>query len=213
MKQTLNILVYALFMMGFGLIIWTVIPDGQVEKVFTINQDLSLFSEKIECIEIQNLMGAKYTLIYPRSIPSGESGMVQVDIEKAENLESDINSDIVLDACGISLEVWIDGEGVVAEPGNKIIKPYLDLPYQFIKFEIFPKNDQDIKGTIWINAVFPGETGSVLERIPIFAVPFVIQIRSLFGMPVRSIKILSSFLIVLALVLVIFQKDPERKRK
>ena len=69
-----------------------------------------------------------------------------------------------METCGISLEVWIDGEGVVAEPGNKIIKPYLNVPSQFIKFEIFPMNNQVIKGTIWISAVFPGDTRSVIGK-------------------------------------------------
>ena len=213
MKQILKILVYAFFMMGFGLLIWTVIPDGQVERVFTINPDFLLFSEKMECSEVQNLLNTEFTVNYPKSIRSGESGVVQVDFEKAEIDESKINTDYELKSCGISLEVWIDGEGVVAEPGNKIIKPYQNVPSQFIKFEIFPMNDQAIKGTLWISAVFPGNTKSVLERIPIFAVPFAIQIRSLFGIPVWNMKILSSFLMVLAFVLVIFQKDPDKKRK
>ena len=188
MKQILKIMVYALFILGFGLLIWTVIPEGQVERVFSINPDFSLFSEKIDCEEIQNLLSAKFIINYPKSIRSGESGVIQVDIEKAENDASKINIDNELEACGISLEVWIDSEGVVAEPGNKIIKPYLNVPSQFIKFEVFPINDQVIKGTIWISAVFPGDAKSVLERIPIFAIPFTIHIRSLFGMSVKSSK-------------------------
>jgi hypothetical protein len=185
--------------MGSGLLIWTIVPEGRMEREFIIDREFSLFSEKTNCIEIQNLLSTEFTVNYPRSIHFGESGVARVDIEKVETDENKSENNIELEPCGISLEVWMEGDGVVAEPGNKIIKPYLNVPSQFIKFEIFPMIDQAIKGTLWINAVFPGDTGSVLETIPIFAVPYAIQVHSIFGLPARSMRILAISLIVLVL--------------
>ena len=83
MKHLVKVFVSALLMMGSGLLIWTIIPQNRVEKVFNLDPDYSLFSEKMECGEVKNLLGANFTVIYPRSIWIGESGLVQVDIEKS----------------------------------------------------------------------------------------------------------------------------------
>ena len=209
MKHLIRILSIVFFMMGSGLLIWTIIPEGQVEKILIIDPEFSLFSEKMKCEEVQNLLGTEFTLNYPRSIRSGEYGVIQVEFIKDIMDENKINKDDDLGTCEISLEVWIEGEGVVIEPGNKIIKSYLNVPSQFIRFELFPINDQLIKGTLWISAVFPGDTGTGLERIPIFTIPFAFQVQSLFGLHAKGMRILSSFLIVLALGLVIFPKKTD----
>ena len=213
MKRLLIILGYALFMIGSGLLIWTMITEGRVERVFIIDPKFSLLSEKVECDEVQNLLDSEFIVNHPKAIRYGESGEVQVDIENAEIDKKSINNGNELEACGISLEVWFEGDGMIVEPGNKIIKPYLKVPSQIIKLEIFPINDRVIKGTIWISVVFPGDTGSVLERIPIFSVPYTIQVHSLLGLPVSGMRILSFFLIILSLVLDKLIEDPGRKRK
>ncbi len=213
MKQLLKILVIVFFLMGSGLLIWTIIPQNRVEKVFTIDPNYSLFYEKMKCGEVNNLLGTDFTVIYPRSIWSGEPGFVQVDIEKGKIDENKTNKVNELAPCEISLEVWIDGRGMVVEPGNKIIKPYLNVPSQSIKFDIFLMYDQSVKGTIWISAVFTDNIRSVLERTPMFAVPYTIQVHSLFGLSARSVRILSVCIIILALALGIIQKESEREPK
>jgi hypothetical protein len=213
MRQIIRLFIYTLIIIGSGLFIWTMLPDRRVEQLFTINPDASLFSEKLKCEKVQDLMNAKYLVNYPESIRSGESGEILVIIEKPELIRSQISINDELEDCGILLEVWIDGKDMIIFPKNKIIEPFLGNQNQRFGFEIFPKTDQLNKGTIWIYVVYPNDKGTGVERIPMFAIPFVIQIRSFFGISVRMIRILSSLLAILSLVFLFLQNDPIKKRK
>jgi len=213
MRRLLRILVYVLLMMGSGVLIWTLIPENQEKRVLTIGPEFTLFSEKMKCEEVKNLLISKFTVINSRSIRTGESGEVQVDIDKAEFVEISNIKDNELDTCGLSLEVWINGADIVAEPGDKIITPFLNVRTQTIKFDLFPKHGQKINSTIWISAIFPVDNKMIMERIPIFAVPLIIQVHSLFGLSTGSLRILLSSLIFLALVLLNCKKYSEIKRK
>lgn len=213
MKQFIKLTIYALFLLGSGVLIWSVIPARQMQRVHSFDPENSLFTEKINCEEVNDLVRTEFKVSYPRSIRSAESGMVQVDVEKLEIDETENKKDYGLQLCGISLEVWIDGEGLIAEPGNMIIKPYLNAKSQEIKFKIFPLDGRLISGTIWINMVFPGDKSSALERIPIFAIPFTIQVNSLLGLSGWNIRILSFSLIFMAIVLGKLLKVPIGKRR
>jgi len=212
MKQLLKFLGIVIFMMGLCLLIWTIIPEGRVMKILRLDPESLVFSEKMSCEEVQSLFLTEFTVNYPRSIRMGESGLIWVEIEKVNTDEYRTNEYYELDPCRISLEVWIDGEGVVAEPGNKVIRPFLKLPIQEIRIEIFPLDGHLTKGTIWISAVFPGDSISVLERTPIFSVPYAIQVNSLFGLHALGLRILAILFIVLALILINIGKQ-DRKRK
>ena len=212
MKQIIRLLVYSLIVIGSGLFIWTMLPDRRVEKVFTINPEVSLFSEKLICEKVQDLMNAKFFVDYPESVSSGESDEILVKIEKPEFVKSQINKNNKLDDCGILLEVSVDGKGMMFDPQKKVIVPYLSNQDQRFIFEIFPKTDQVNKGTIWICAVFPIDNNGV-ERIPMFAIPFEVQIRSIFGISVKMIRIISLLLAISALVFLYLQNDPIKKRK
>ncbi len=213
MKQVTTILISAILIMATGLLIWTAIPDSREERQYLISPESPIFSKNMECEGVNNLLGVNITVIFPRSIHNGGSGVVQVEIEKAENEKHKKDSANETETCGISLEVWIDGVGVVAEPGTKILKPYLDVPSQKIKLDLFPVADQLIKGTIWISAVFKGKNQMILERIPIIAVPVNIKVHSLFGSSIKHVRNLSICLITLSLLLSLFLLNVEKKRR
>ena len=211
MRELLRILVYVLLIMALGVLIWTLIPEKQEEHVMSIVPDFPLFSKKKECEEVKDILNRKFSVINSRSIRKGESGVVLVIIEETDLNEINKNKDDELLPCGISLEVWINDADVVAEPGDKIILPFLNVRSQTFRIDVFPKSNQEIKGTVWISAIFPGDNSMSLERIPIFAVPLVIQVHSLFGLSIVSIRIISSSLIFFALILVNHEKFPGKK--
>jgi hypothetical protein len=213
MKPSFKTLILTLYLIGFGLFIWSILPNAKIMNTFTINPDFSLFSEKNKCEYIQEIMEAKYEISYPKTIHSDGFGEIEVIIESPVLNESKINNGIVIKNCGMSLEVWVDGQGMLIEPGNKIIEPYLKKQPLNFRFEIIPLEGQFIKGTIWINAVFYKEKDTGIERIPLFAIPYTIKIQSLSGMPVRTIRVMSISLIILSLLFRCLLQDQNKKRK
>jgi hypothetical protein len=213
MKQLIKTGIISFLVLVLGLFIWTILPNAKIENTFSIDPDLSLFSEKIQCVYVQDLLRAKYIVNYPKTIHHDSLGEILVTIEKFDLNESKINIDNVVESCGILLEVWIDGKEMLVEPGSRIIEPYLNKQSQDFRFKIIPAADQLTKGTIWINAVFPNDKNAGLERIPLFAIPFTTQIQSLFGISARLIRFLSFTLTLLAMVLLYLQKDLDKKRK
>lgn len=201
MKQFIKAGTFSFLIIGLGLFIWTIIPNTKIKKEFTINPDYSLFSEKLKCDFIQGVMESKYSISYSKAIRFDESGEILVSIEKPDIDEKENNTDRSLGSCVVSLEVWIDGKGMLVEPGNRIVESFMNNQTQRFKFEIIPLTGQVTKGSIWIYAVISEERGAGLERIPLFAIPFTIQVQSLSGIPSRIIRIFSLSLTILTLLL------------
>jgi hypothetical protein len=212
MKPLFSKVVYFLLIVGFGLFIWTYLPNARIEETYSLNTNSSLFSNKNQCDNVQELMEAKYKVTYPKIIRYDEFDEILVNIEKPSLSKSYINNNY-LSSCGISLEAWIDGKGMLIKPGNRIIEPFSNKLTQNFRFEIFPAKDHLNKGTIWINAIFPRDYDAVFERIPMFAIPFIIQSQSLIGIPARIVRLLSISLALLAVLSLIFQKDQNKNRK
>lgn len=184
-----------------------------MEKVFTINPESSLLTKKIECAEVQELFGAEFFINYPKSVYPGKASLIQVDIIKTGIEHDSAIWDDALKSCEVFFEVRIDAKDIRIEPGNKIIKPFVNRSSQLVQFEVFSMKNQEIKGTLWINVFFPDRNETVLERIPIFAIPFNIQTRSLLGMPVQIVKLFSYFILAIAMLMFLLVKDQGKIRK
>ena len=112
----------------------------------------------------------------------------------------------------VSLEVWIDGEGLILEPGFRIIESYTDIQTQRFIFKVTPLSSHEQKGTLWITAIIPNMQEKLGERIPLFVIPFTIRVESLFGIPPRIIKSIALVLMILALPLFLW-KNLNKMRK
>jgi hypothetical protein len=202
----INILV---LFIGLGLFLWTVIPGGSIEKIYSLNPEISLFSEKHECRLYEDLLKSKFILRYPQAIRFKEyQEFVIINEKENSNLENNKNSDTNR-SCVVSLEVWIDGEGYLLEPGFRIIESYTDFRTQKFIFKVTPLAAHVQKGTLWIGAIVSNKQEKLGKRIPLFAIPFAIRVESLFGISPKIIRSIALVLMILALPILIFAKKLE----
>ena len=213
MKQLIKVGIISMFLIGLGLLIWTSLPKSKVKEAITINPNYSLFSGKLECSHLQDLMESKINVEYPKAIRYKESGEILVIFEK---LNYDTGKSVKANSsgsCTVSLEARIEMKGVLLEPVNRRIESYLNDQTQMFMFKITPLATYLEKGTIWIYVVTPNEKDARLERIPLLAIPFSIQVESLFKIPPKIIRIFAILLISLILLLLFLQMDQNKNRK
>jgi len=161
----------------------------------------------MECSHLQDLMESKINVEYPKAIRYKESGEILIIFEK---LNYDTGKSVKANSsgkCTVSLEVRIEMKGVLLEPVNRRIESYLNDQTQMFMFKITPLATYLEKGTIWIYVVTPNEKNARLERIPLLAIPFSIQIESLFEIPPKIIRIIAISLVSLILFFVFLLKD------
>ena len=213
MKQLIKVGIFSILLIGLGLLIWTITPKSRVKEANNINPNYALFSEKLECSHLQDLLESKFIVDYPKAIRYKESGEIIVIFEK---LNFDTGKSVKSKSsgsCTVSLEVRIEIKGMLLEPVNRSIEPYLNDQTQMFMFKITPLVTQLEKGIIWIYVVTPNEKDARLERIPLLAIPFSIQVESLFKIPPKIIRIFAILLISLILLLLFLQMDQNKNRK
>jgi hypothetical protein len=205
-----NILVLSI---GLGLFLWTVIPAGSIEKIFSLNPEISLYSEKHECRLYEDLLKSKFIVRFPKAIRFKEyQEFVIINENDNINLENKKNSE-TNGSCVVSLEVWIDGEGYLIEPGFRIIESFTDFRTQKFIFKVTPLAAHVQKGTLWIGAIVSNKQDNLGKRIPLFAIPFAIRVESLFGISPKIIRGIALVLMILALLLLYLRKNLNKKRK
>lgn len=198
MKRLFFTGIFCFLLIGLGIYWWTINPTGRVKETYSINTDSSLFINEKDCSLLNDLLKSKFIVDYPRDIGYKESGEVIVSINKSLR---ETDSDFIKSskrACAISLEVWIDVKEMLIEPGNRSFESFTNMRIQNFIFEIKPLSAREEKGTIWIYAIISDKDDTLSERIPLFAIPFTAQGRSLFGLPLGTVRNFSIVLIAVA---------------
>jgi hypothetical protein len=207
MKKFLFSGIILLLMVGLGLLGWSIKLPDKIQETYHIQQDLSNFSNVINCPVFEDLVGSEILLDYPKLINYQESGDFSITINKSTNplignLENNTSS-----TCGLALEVWIDVRDAIVEPGSRSFETYLNAQSQNFYFLITPSVNPPEKGTIWIFALINTGNNKTADRIPLFAIPFIVRIKSFFGIPPKIIKDFSLFLIAVTLLSLILLKN------
>ena len=212
MKHFITVGIIILLLLGLGVYWWTISPTGRINEANTINPKISLFSEEWNCSLLNDLLNSEFIVDYPKAVGYKETGVVNVTIANSlRKIESDnIDSSV---PCTISLEVSVDIKEMIIEPGKRSIESYSGAPFQNFIFKISPLGDGEEKGTIWIHANISNWGGTKVERIPLFAVPFTTRVKSFFGIPPGSIRIICAVITALAGLYLIFQEKLNKNRK
>ena len=167
-------------------------------ETYSINTDSSLFMDVKDCSLLNDLLMSEFIVDYSRVIRYKESGKMIVTINSSIP-EADSNfRNNPSESCAISLEVWIDGHEILIEPGNRSFESYAVTRTQNFIFEITPLAAQVEKGTIWIHTIILNKNDAMTERIPLFAIPFTVRVKSLYGIPPKIIRVFGIVLIGMA---------------
>lgn len=213
MKHFITVGIYILLLLGLGVYWWTISPTGRINEAYTINPNFSLFSEEWNCSLLNDLLNSEFIVDYPKAIGNKETGVVIVTIANSLRKIASNNNINTSVPCTISLEVFVELKEMIIEPGKRTIESFSGAPLQNFIFEISPLVDGEEKGTIWIHANISNWGGAKAERIPLFAIPFTTRVKSCYGIPPGSIRIICAVIITLAGSSLILQVNLNKNRK
>jgi hypothetical protein len=198
MRSFLFLGIILLLIVGLGLLGWSIKSSDKIHETYNIQPDLSKFSNVKNCPFFEDLIHSEFILDYPKFINKKESGNLSITINKSTNQSNSNLENNASSLFRLSLEVWIDIKDTIVEPGNRSFETYLSAQSQNFYFLITPLVNQPGKGTIWIYAIINTENNKPPDRIPIFAIPFIVRIKSFFGISPKIMTDFSLFLIVIA---------------
>ena len=213
MKHFITAGIITLLLLGLGVYWWSINPLGRVNEAYSINPYSSFFTEEKDCSLINDLLVSEFIVDYPRAIRYKESGEMIITINNSTPDGKSNYSNNPSGICAISLEVWIDVRDILIEPGNRSFEPFADSRTQYFIFEITPLAARLEKGTIWIHAIITNKNDAITKRIPLFAIPFNVRVKSLYGIPPKIIRIFDIVFTVMAWLSLLLNIKLNKSRK
>jgi hypothetical protein len=179
-----------------GLIgIWQFWPRKQSETVLEIEKTeliLDLIDEKI-CQDA--ILDRSWIISIPKHIEAGETARIEM-AQKGNS--TDVPEDTTIEICPIAIEARIDISPGVLLPGEKIIEKLNLLTGNNFSWYYTPVNYGIINGTLWVS-LFEIEENENDREAPIFAFPFQIEQRTVFGLKPSFVRVLLFIICVAAL--------------
>jgi C1A family cysteine protease len=166
---------------GLGLFWWSTSQLKRVYHNYTIKQDFSYIPEGSKCNKWNDILLSEFMINYPTFIWLNKTDEINVTISKPKINSGSEYIAKSSELCTIYLEVRVDSKGMAIEPGKRSFEAYSDKRTQNYIFNITPIKTQLMEGTIWIHANISHVKSEISERIPLFAIPFKIQVKSIFG--------------------------------
>jgi hypothetical protein len=172
---------FIIFILGMGLFWWSTSQLKRVYQNYTMKQDFSYIPEGSECSQWNDILLSEFMINYPTIIWLNKTDEINVTISKPKINSGSEYIAKPSELCTIFLEVGVDSKGMVIEPGIRSFEAYSDKRPQNYTFNVTPIKTQLLEGTIWIHANITHVKSEKTERIPLFAIPFKIQVKSIFG--------------------------------
>jgi hypothetical protein len=194
MKNIHTTAYFILLVIGLGFLFWSVFPNGIVRESYTINPDLVLLEKVPRCDRFDQLLASEFILEYPQSVGYSGSGKVVVTIQHAIETSTVKKESNEPSDCTVALEIEIETQKLLIEPGNKIRALFNGVSAQEFRFQLSPLAHERVKGIIWIYSIISQEKVNPSMRTPLFAIPFEIRVKSLFGIAPSLIKTISQTL-------------------
>ena len=111
---------------------------------------------------------------------------------------TEFSEDTTIEICPIAIEARIDISPGVLLPGEKIIEKLNLLTGNNFSWYYTPVNYGIINGTLWVS-LFEIEANENDREAPIFAFPFQIEQRTIFGLKPSFVRVSLFFISVAAL--------------
>ncbi len=178
-----------------AIIAWELWPKAMSVHTFRYDEGNSpnLFGV---CVRTSGILSATWELAYPRQVELNSESIITLRVIPPVTEEGE-----VLEECSqISIAAYLEIPGAVLEPGEIIFTAFERQQSTQITWRVL-ENSQKINGKLWVYA-FPGEDRDLDTQIPLFAIPFKIELLSLFGLKPQFVRTIG--LIGLLLVLVFY---------
>lgn len=170
---------------------WIEYPFGQVRETFSINSSLLSENYPLEkCPYYNVLLSSKYILEYPQSIGTKEQDIFRIFINKLPVSDRFLQSTDA-NKCEIKIEIWVDTKDFQFFPSGRSFELFNNLLNQSFNFTFDSLKTGNGSGRIWIYANINYVETPEIYRIPLFALPFEIKTKSIFGMPAKLIRLIS----------------------
>jgi hypothetical protein len=85
--------------------------------------------------------------------------------------------------------------------GNRIISTFVGADAQAFLFTISPVNAQTASGQLWVTADVYDASGQSLSHIPLFTVPFEIEVVSILGLPPTIVRYVVLMILIILLAI------------
>jgi len=182
-------------MMIGALGVWGIWPERMVFRTFGYDKENK--PDLLDaCVLESGILSSKWELRFPQQIElfSRSTATLKMIPNRTYDDASYVTIDVIVAA---NLEM----PGAVIEPGETVFTAFdMKMPLE-ISWNII-NNAPQTGGKLWIYAI-PGETRSLEDSIPLFALPVDIQVVSFFGLEPRLIRIAGLVVVCVIFILIL----------
>lgn len=180
-----------------GIFFWSIIPAPNIENSYSVDFSRPLFQNQVCPIE-DSFPTITLNAKHPAFLHFGSKATFEVLVikENAYGLKHE-------DDCDFSLELLLDLRSISIEPNDRLIQPLVDDQDQLFVYELQAGAlDGKQEGDLWVYLISTSPDVQSPNRTPLFVIPVEIEIRSLLGIPMLWLRLVS----LPAIFLLIFQK-------
>jgi hypothetical protein len=186
---------WILFLIFLGILLWSILPSQSVENSYATEHDQGLFQDQVCKIE-EHYKKITFHTKHPTFLHFGTQAMFEVLVTK--DVASDINNE---ENCAHLLELRLDLDNISVKPNDRLFQPVIDNQAQYFVFELQPGNTKGKQnGNLWIYLNSTSIDAQTSNRTPLFVVPVEFEIRTLLGVPLPWVRLISLAAIILLII-------------
>ncbi|MBM3137291.1 MAG: hypothetical protein FJZ98_03770 [Chloroflexi bacterium] len=187
--------IWILLLIFFGILFWSILPSRSVENSFSTEPDQGLFQDQVCKIE-GSYKNITIHIKHPAFLHYGTQAMFEVLV--TNDAVSHTNNE---GNCAHSIELRLDLDNISVKPNDRLFQPMIDNQVQHFVFELQPgKTKGKQSGNLWIYLTSTSPDDQSSGRIPLFVVPVEFEIRTLLGVPLLWVRLISLIAIILLFI-------------
>lgn len=190
----------SMFVLIAVLFVWSIWPLPVDSQTLRVNREYLAQAEGYACGLAAQLPDYAFDLQIPEKMWKLEDDYILLNLHKENDQASQGSGD---PACSLTLEARLEADNLYVQTGSRIISTFIGAGSQAFMFTISPASMQPVSGRLWIAANVYDASGGLIDRIPLFIIPFEIEVVSMLGLSpiVARYVVFLVLLILLAIVL------------
>lgn len=180
------------------LLCWSIWPMPIQTQVLRINEDYITQIDGYECALVDQLLDYSFELRIPQKIWKSEMDYIQLDLQR--DSDSGTASEFLKDInCNLTVEAKIQADNLFVETGSRIIATFNGIDAQTFLFNISASGAQPAEGQLWIAADVYDASGQIVKHLPLFIIPFQVEVVSILGLPPTIVRYACLFVLMILL--------------
>jgi len=182
-----------------GIFFWSIIPAPNIENSFSVDFSRPLFQNQVCPIE-DSFPTITLNAKHPAFLHFGSKATFEVLVikENAYGLKHE-------DDCDFSLELLLDLSDISVKPNDQLIQPLVNGLNQIFVYDLQAGDlERKQEGDLWVYLTSKSPDAQSPNRTPLFVIPVEIEIRSLLGIPMLWLRLVSLSAIILLISLKVF---------